>query len=73
VRQTSGINIPIAQFFKHTSLITLAAYLKELSSPEFTTINPATLSNSTFTISDELRDDVSKLSDDDIMALLNKY
>lgn len=71
VRQTAGINIPITQFFKYPSLITLATYLKEFSSPE--SANVATLSGTTLTISEELRKEVSQLSDDDITALLNQY
>ncbi|HQT21504.1 MAG: hypothetical protein B7X86_01100 [Sphingobacteriales bacterium 17-39-43] len=73
VLQTTGINISITQFFKHPSLIALAAYLKEFSSPELAPVNAATHSDSTLTISEELRKEVSKLSDDDITALLNKY
>ena len=73
VRQTAGINIPITQFFKHPSLFALATYLKELSSTELAPVNESILSGSTLTISEELREEVSQLSDDDIMALLNKY
>ena len=73
VWQTAGINIPKTQFFKYPRLITLAAYIKELSTPELAPVNTATHSGSTLTMLEELRKEVSKLSDDDITALLNKY
>jgi|GEM_PF-1652546 Polyketide synthase modules and related proteins len=74
IQKETGINIPIAYFFQHTTLSALGKYLYETSGAK----NDSSLSNepinlSTAHISAELHREVEMLSDEEITKLLNRY